>query len=72
MTSRLSAAALLSRQGRPPGDVSAVLEARDPRIIRRHLELHRERLIEQAIDQRRAVDRVEQLLVEEEQRPLGI
>jgi hypothetical protein len=72
MTSRLSAAALLSRQGRPPGDVSAVLEARDPRIIRRHLELHRERLIQQAIDQLRAVDRVEQLLVEEEQRPLGI
>jgi hypothetical protein len=72
MTSRLSAAALLSRQGRPPGDVSAVLEARDPRIIRRHLELHHERLIQQAIDQLRAVDRVEQLLVEEEQRPLGI
>jgi hypothetical protein len=64
MTSRLSAAALLSRQGRPPGDVSAVLEARDPPIIRRHLDLHRERLIEQAIDQRRAVDRVERLLVE--------
>jgi hypothetical protein len=55
MTSRLSAAALLSRQGRPPGDVSTVLEARDPRIIRRHLELHRGRLVEQAIDQRRAV-----------------
>jgi hypothetical protein len=72
MTSRHSAAALLSRQGRPPGAVSAVLEARDPRIIRRHPGLHRERLIEQAIDQRRAVDRVEQLLVEEEQWPLGI
>jgi hypothetical protein len=72
MTSRLSAAALLSRQR----DATRRRERRaggaSPRIIRRHLELHRERLIEQAIDQRRAVDRVEQLLVEEEQRPLGI
>jgi hypothetical protein len=66
MTNRLYAAAdVLSRQGMPPGDVSAVLEARDPRIIRRHLELHRERLMEQAIDQRIAVDQVERLLVEQ-------
>jgi hypothetical protein len=65
MTNRLSAAALLSRQGMPPGDVSAVLESRDPRIIRRHLELHRERLMEQAIDLRRAIDQVERLLVEQ-------
>jgi hypothetical protein len=65
MTNRLSAAALLSRQGMPPGDVSAVLETRDPRVIRRHLELHRERLMEQAIDQRRAIDQVERLLVEQ-------
>jgi hypothetical protein len=65
MTNRLSAAALLSRQGMPPGDVSAVLETRDPRVIRRHLELHRERLMEQAIDQRRAVDQLERLLVEQ-------
>jgi len=64
MTNRLSPAALLSRQGMPPGDVSALLETRDPRVIRRHLELHRERLTEQATDQRRAVDRVERLLVE--------
>jgi hypothetical protein len=46
MTNRLSAAALLSRQGMQPGDVSAVLETRDPRVIRRYLELHRERLME--------------------------
>jgi hypothetical protein len=66
MTNRLSAAALLSRQGvLPPGDVSAVLETRDPRVIRRHLELHRERLVERAIDQRRAVHQVERLLVEQ-------
>jgi hypothetical protein len=65
MTSRLSAAALLSSQGRPPGDVSAVLETRDPRLIRRHMELHRERLMEQAIDQRRVIDQVERLLVEQ-------
>jgi hypothetical protein len=66
MTNRLSVAAhFLSRQGMPPGDVSALLETRDPRVIRRHLELHRERLMEQAIDQRRAVDQVEGLLVEQ-------
>jgi hypothetical protein len=66
MTNRLYAAAdVLLRQGMPPGDVSAVLEARDPPIIRRHLELHRERLMELAIDQRRAVDQVERLLVEQ-------
>jgi hypothetical protein len=64
MTNQLSVAALLSRQGMPPGDVRAVLETRDPRVIRRHLELHRERLMEQAIDQRRVVDHVERLLVE--------
>jgi hypothetical protein len=51
MTNRLSAAALLSRQGMPPGNVSAVLESRDPRVIRRHMELHRERLMEQPIVQ---------------------
>jgi hypothetical protein len=65
MTNRLSAAALRSRQGMPPRDVSAVLESRDPRVIRRHLELHRERLMEQAIDQRRAVDQLERLLVKQ-------
>jgi hypothetical protein len=65
MTNRLSAAAVLSRQGMPPGDVSAVLQKRDPRVIRRHLELHRERLMEQAIVQRRAVDQVERLLVDQ-------
>jgi hypothetical protein len=65
MTNRLSAAAVLSRQGMPPGDVSAVLQTRDPRVIRRHLELHRERLMEQAIVQRRAVDQVERLLVDQ-------
>jgi hypothetical protein len=65
MTSRHSAAALLSRQAMPPGDVSAVLETRDPRLIPRQMELHRERLMEQAIDQRRAIDQVERLLVEQ-------
>jgi hypothetical protein len=29
------------------------------------MELHRERLMEQAIDQRRAIDQVERLLVEQ-------
>jgi hypothetical protein len=71
MTSRHSAAGLLSRQGRPPGDVSAVLEARDPRIIRRHVGCTASDSLNGAIDQRRAVDRVEQLL-DEEQWPLGI
>jgi len=41
----------------------SILSARDPRIVRRHLELHRERLEERVIEERNAVDLVEDALV---------
>jgi hypothetical protein len=54
---------LLVDQGMPRDEVRSVLAARDPRIVRRHLEFHRERLMERALDDRGAVDRVEAALV---------
>jgi hypothetical protein len=50
-------------QGMPEDEVRSILSARDPRIVRRHLELHRERLTERAAEERREVDRVEEALV---------
>ena len=47
----------------PEDEVLSLLEARDLRIVRRHLELHRERLIERSVEERREVDRVEEALV---------
>jgi hypothetical protein len=47
----------------PEDEVRSLLAARDPRIVRRHLELHRERLMERAIEQRTANDRVEDALL---------
>jgi hypothetical protein len=43
---------LLVDQGMPRDEVRSVLAARDPRIVRRHLELHRERLMERALEER--------------------
>jgi hypothetical protein len=61
-----AAADLLTRQGMPRRDVDSVLRARDPRLIRRHLELHRERLMERSLLESRAVDRVERVLMAED------
>ena len=41
------AARVLLRQDMPLGEVRAVLEAADPAVVHRYLELHRERLEEQ-------------------------
>jgi hypothetical protein len=54
---------LLVEQGMPEDEIRSILAARDPRIVRRHLELHRERLMERAAEERTAVDRVEQALL---------
>jgi hypothetical protein len=61
-----AAADLLTRQGMPRRDVDSVLRAHDPRVIRRHLELHRERLMERSIDESRAVERLERVLMAED------
>jgi hypothetical protein len=56
------AEATLVEQGMPTAEIRAVLVAEDPRVVRRYLELHRERLNEQLQDEWHAVDRVERLL----------
>jgi hypothetical protein len=59
----LRAGETLTKQGMPDDEVRVVLSARDPVVVRRHLELHRERLAERLAEDRAAVDRVERLLV---------
>jgi hypothetical protein len=41
-----------------------VLSAEDPVIVHRYLELHRERLEERVVEQRRALESVEQALTQ--------
>lgn len=52
----------LLRQGMPACEFRSMLRADDFQTVRRHLELHRERLAERLSDHLRAVDRVERLL----------
>ena len=47
----------------PQDEIRAVLTARDPRIVRRYLELHRERLQEQLDDKLRTLGVLEAVLV---------
>ena len=58
------AARALLRQDMPMGEVRAVLEAADPAVVHRYLELHRERLEEQIAERRRVLDLVERMLTE--------
>ena len=58
------AARALLRQDMPLDEVRAVLEAADPAIVHRYLELHRERLEEQTAERRRVLDAVERMLTE--------
>jgi hypothetical protein len=62
--SKASAARALLRQEMPLGEVRAVLEAADPTVVRRYLELHRERLEEQIAERCRVLDAVERMLTE--------
>ena len=52
----------LRNQGMPLEEVSAVLRAEDPVIVRRYLELHRERLEERLAEQLRTLERLEMQL----------
>jgi hypothetical protein len=63
VTARANAGAALLEQGMPDEEVLVVLSSRDPGMVRRHLELHRERVIERQADERNAVDVVERILV---------
>jgi hypothetical protein len=49
----------------PPEEIRAVLSADDPEIVRRFLELHRERLEEEVAEQRRTLAWLERSLTEE-------
>jgi DNA-binding transcriptional MerR regulator len=54
----------LLEQGMRVEEVRSVLDAEDPAVVRRHLELHRERLAERLEERLRTVDRLEDLLLE--------
>jgi len=58
------AAQVLRAQRMPAAEIGAVLETDDAEEIRRHLELHGERLQERLVDQLRTLSRVERLLTE--------
>jgi DNA-binding transcriptional MerR regulator len=53
---RIRAVGALRRNGMPRAEIRAVLAADDPEIVRRYVELHRERLEEQLEDRRRSLD----------------
>jgi hypothetical protein len=48
----------------PRDEISAVLGADNPELVRRHMELHRERLEERLAEQLRALAGLERLLVQ--------
>jgi DNA-binding transcriptional MerR regulator len=52
----------LRDQGMPPEEIDAILGADDPEVIRRYLELHRERLEERLAEQRRTIGRLIQVI----------
>ena len=58
------AADVLRAQRMPAAEIGAVLDASDAEEVRRHLELHGERLQELVIEQLRTLSRVERLLTE--------
>jgi hypothetical protein len=49
----------------PPEETAAMVQAHDPGLVRRYLDLHRERLEERLACERRTVDRLEGLLIAE-------
>jgi hypothetical protein len=53
----------LREQGMPSVEIASILRAIDPERVRRHLELHRERLEEHLADQRLTLASLERLLV---------
>jgi DNA-binding transcriptional MerR regulator len=63
ITAAGAARRILRGQGMPPQEIRAVLRADDPLVVRRLLELHRERLRERLEEQRRLVAMIERSLV---------
>jgi len=54
---------VLGCQEMPSDEIDALLAADDPQIVRRYLELHRERLEEHLADRLREIDAVESHLL---------
>jgi DNA-binding transcriptional MerR regulator len=54
----------LRRHGMPSEEIRAVVAADDPEIVRRYLELHRERLDERVEEQRRTLAVLERVLTD--------
>ena len=52
----------LLEQGMPAVELQAILRSDDPVIVRRYLELHRERLEERLAEQVRTLERLERQL----------
>ena len=55
---------ILRDLGMPPEEIRTVLVTDDPRLVRRHLELHRERLVEELLDRRRVLAALERELAD--------
>ena len=53
---------VLRSHGMPPEEILALTSAEDPELVRRHLELHRERLDEGLAERRRALAELQPLL----------
>jgi DNA-binding transcriptional MerR regulator len=61
---RIRAVGTLRRNRMPRAEIRAVLSADDPEMVRRYLELHRERLEEQLAAHRRELDALARSLME--------
>jgi hypothetical protein len=55
---------VLIDQGMPWTEIGSIVASEDPELVRRTLELHRERLEERLAEQRAELDRIEPLLLE--------
>lgn len=53
---------VLLRQGMPEDEVRRVLLVDDPEMVRRHLELHRERLLERMHEELGTIDMIDRFL----------
>lgn len=62
MWSMMRAAALLRESGMPEDEIRTIVTTAEPELVRRYLELHRERLEERLAAQRRTLASVERLL----------
>lgn len=67
--SRSWAETVLRDQGMPPDELRVVLTTADRELVRRHLELHLERLEERLVTQRRRVAAIERILADHAERP---